>query len=186
MALVHEAIRIKTTGNYNIAIGTQALSIQETGSNNIAIGHQAYVPDENGSNQMRLGNTNIVFASIQVPLAISSDRRWKSNIRTSALGLDFIMKLNPVSYFRDNDISQKSEYGFIAQELDETLRSFGASDNGMVSKDHAGMYNVRYNDLLAPMVKAIQEQQAIIDNQQKQIDELKTLLNKLAQGIVTK
>jgi hypothetical protein len=48
------------------------------------------------------------------------------------------------------------------------------------------MYSVRYNDLLAPMVKAIQEQQAIIDNQQKQIDELKTLLNKLAQGMVTK
>jgi trimeric autotransporter adhesin len=32
----------------------------------------------------------------------------------------------------------------------------------MISKDDKGMYSIRYNDLVAPMVKAIQEQQAII------------------------
>jgi trimeric autotransporter adhesin len=47
------------------------------------------------------------------------------------------------------------------------------------------MYSVRYNDLLAPMVKAMQEQQTMIEvqqkqleAQQKQIDELKVLLKK--------
>ena len=38
------------------------------------------------------------------------------------------------------------------------------------------MYSVRYNDLLAPMVKAIQEQQVQIDEQKKQIEELKLLI----------
>jgi trimeric autotransporter adhesin len=38
------------------------------------------------------------------------------------------------------------------------------------------MYSVRYNDLIAPMVKAIQEQQLLIEAQQKQIDELKKLM----------
>ena len=42
------------------------------------------------------------------------------------------------------------------------------------------MYSVRYNDLLAPMVKAMQEQQVIIEAQQKQIEELKLLVQKLA------
>ena len=38
---------------------------------------------------------------------------------------------------------------------------------------------MRYNDLIAPMVKTIQQQQSIIQTQQKGIDELKSLLNKL-------
>ncbi|MBK7175261.1 MAG: tail fiber domain-containing protein [Bacteroidales bacterium] len=40
----------------------------------------------------------------------------------SDLGLEFINKLNPVSYTRLNDEKQKTEYGFIAQELEETLQ----------------------------------------------------------------
>jgi hypothetical protein len=34
------------------------------------------------------------------------------------------------------------------------------------------MYGVRYNDLLAPMVKAIQEQQAIIEELKAKIEKL--------------
>ena len=34
------------------------------------------------------------------------------------------------------------------------------------------MYGVRYNDLLAPMVKAIQEQQAIIEELKAKIEAL--------------
>ena len=47
------------------------------------------------------------------------------------------------------------------------------------------MYSVRYNDLLAPMVKAIQEQQTMIaemkkenEKQQKEITELKKMVIK--------
>ena len=40
------------------------------------------------------------------------------------------------------------------------------------------MYSVRYNDLLAPMVKAIQEQQAQIDEQQILINKLIKQLGK--------
>jgi len=65
--------------------------------------------------------------------------------------------------------------------LEETLNTSGAADNGIISKDDAGMYGVRYNDLIAPMVKAIQEQQAMVQQQQelikamqKEIDELKS------------
>ena len=56
----------------------------------------------------------------------------------------------------------------------------GATNNGIISKDDAGMYGVRYNDLLSPMVKAMQEQQQMIEvlqkqneRMQQQIDELK-------------
>jgi hypothetical protein len=42
-----------------------------------------------------------------------------------------------------------------------------------------GYYNLRYADFVVPLVKAVQEQQEIIENQQKQIDELKKMLEKL-------
>ena len=100
------------------------------------------------------------------------NKRWKSDIKKSALGLDFINKLNPVSYSRNNDETKKLEYGFIAQEIEATLNQIDAKNNGIITKDDAGMYSVRYNDLLAPMVKAIQEQQAIIEKLTKRIDEL--------------
>ena len=93
--------------------------------------------------------------------------------------------MNPVFYTRkdvqDNEgkpvilnttTNPTTEYGFIAQEMDATLNQLDAKNNGIITKDDAGMYSVRYNDLLAPMVKAIQEQQAIIEKLTKRIEEL--------------
>ena len=60
----------------------------------------------------------------------------------------------------------------IAQELEAALAKFDTKNNGIISKDDEGMYGVRYNDLIAPMVKAMQEQQAIIDAQAKTIAEI--------------
>ena len=143
-------------GSNNTAIGTSSGLNIVYGNNNVIIGNSA-VPPTNGDNQVRIGNTDITYAGIQVAWSITSDKRWKSNIQKSSLGLDFIKKLNPVSYFRNNDESKKVEYGFIAQEVEESLNSSNASNNGIITKDDAGMYSVRYNDLLSPMVKAIQE-----------------------------
>ena len=143
-----------------------------TGDNNIAIGAYAQVPSSSGSNQVMIGNISITYAGIQVPWTITSDKHWKSDIRDSHLGLDFISKLRPVSYYRNNDENKKIEYGFIAQELEAVLNIAGASNNGIISKNDEGMYGVRYNDLIAPMVKAIQEQQEIIKALQERIIEL--------------
>ena len=169
-ALGINTFRLLTTGDFNTAIGRRSLENLTTGSNNTGIGHQATAPNATGSNQVRIGNTQVTYAGVQVAWTITSDKRWKSNIAKSNLGLDFIKQLQPVSYTRrDVQVSDKGtkilettsnptvEYGFIAQELEATLNQFGAKNNGIISKDDAGMIGVRYNDLLAPMVKAIQE-----------------------------
>jgi hypothetical protein len=145
------------TGNNNTALGYLAGDGVTTGSNNIILGYNADVPSGTSNNQVRIGNTAISYAGIQVAWTITSDRRWKSNITNSNLGLDFIANLRPVSYIRINDENQKTEYGFIAQEMEETLHNSGAENPGMVTIDDKGNYELRYNDLLAPMVKAIQE-----------------------------
>jgi hypothetical protein len=145
------------TASYNTAIGYSAGSDVTSGSNNTAIGYDAEVPSGSSSNQVRIGNTSVSYAGVQVAWTTTSDKRWKSNIVESNLGLEFISKINPVSYARKNDEKERTEYGFIAQEIEEVLKEEGAGNSGMVTVDDQGRYELRYNDLLAPMVKAIQE-----------------------------
>ena len=167
------------TGGSNTADGVDALRLLTTGSNNTAIGYNAQVPTATGSNQVRIGNGSVSYAGIQVAWTITSDRRLKTDIKNSELGLGFIKKLNPVSYIRINDTGKKTEYGFIAQEVEETLKNLGLSNTGMVSKDDKGMYSVRYNDLFAPIVKAVQEQQVIIESDKLKIKALEEVNNRL-------
>ncbi len=161
-----------TSGNHNTGIGKLAGNAITTGSNNTAIGHNAQVPSATADNQVMVGDTNITYAGVQVAWTITSDSRLKSDIKESNLGLNFINKLKPVSYIRNNDSSKKREYGFIAQGIEEALNESGAADNGIIKIDDKGMYSVRYNDLIAPLVKAVQEQQ-------QQIESLKTEIAKL-------
>ncbi|WKZ70064.1 MAG: tail fiber domain-containing protein [Melioribacteraceae bacterium] len=167
------ALSANTTGDYNTAVGLSALAQNVngnnntaigngagsliTGSNNTAIGNGAQVPNAGFNNQVRIGNTSITYAGVQVAWTVTSDKRWKENIQSSPLGLEFISKLNPVSYTRNNDEKQKSEFGLIAQELEEVLKEFNIENPGMLTIDDDGYYHLRYNDLLSPMIKAIQE-----------------------------
>jgi hypothetical protein len=177
-----------TTGQRNIVIGTEVNVTNATnsifigsaftgaapagGTNRIVIGDSAPVP---GSNSIRIGNTTIGTATTQIAWTTTSDRRWKDNIKDSGLGLDFLQTLRPVSYVRKNDENKKTEYGFIAQELEGALIAAGDKNNAIISKDLEGMYGVRYNDFISITVKAVQEQQVIIEELQKDNEELKAV-----------
>ncbi|MCZ8286385.1 MAG: tail fiber domain-containing protein, partial [Bacteroidia bacterium] len=115
------------------------------------------------SNQVRIGNTAVTYAGVQVAWTITSDKRWKTEIQPSGLGLSFIKALRPVSYIRKNDATKKIEYGFIAQEVETLLSASGVANSGLITKDEEGLLSMRYNDLISPMVKAIQEQQDMIE-----------------------
>ncbi len=174
-ALGHFALVNSTNTSRNIAVGYNAATTN-TGSNNIVIGAETNVAIPSADNQIQMGNGDVTYAAIKVAWTITSDSRYKTNIKTSPLGLAFINQLKPVAYTRTNDAAQKTEYGFIAQEVEQTLMAFGDANNGIISKDYQGMYGMRYNDLMSPLVKAVQEQQAIIDAQSKKITALETAL----------
>ena len=85
-----------------------------------------------------------------------SDRRFKENIEESDLGLEFILKLNPVKFDWKNDSNGKN-YGFIAQELEKTLGKYSFA--GLkIPENGEGHYYINYTQLISPMVKALQEQ----------------------------
>ena len=176
------ALQGNTTGSQNTAIGGFGLDANTTGSNNTSLGYDADVSTSNltnataigsgaivnASNKVRIGNNSVTVIEFPVPYTVSSDRRLKENISRSGLGLDFVLKLNPVQYNMKNG-NGKTDYGFIAQELVELL---GNENVNMVNKD-GEYYTVRYNDLIAPLVKAIQEQQAIINTLKSELQEEK-------------
>jgi hypothetical protein len=74
--------------------------------------------------------------------------------------------------------NDRIDFGFIAQDI-EALVGTGYNILG-IGEDAERQLSLRYADFIAPMAKAIQEQQAQIEQQQKQIDELKTIVAELS------
>jgi hypothetical protein len=252
-----------TTGSYNIGIGHKALATNTTGSFNTAIGDSADVASAAltnataigfgaiaaASNSVRVGNAAVTSIGGQVGWSTLSDGRFKKNVSENVKGLDFIMKLRPVTYFYDfekirgeqqgadnvNDnierngiahfASAKSNNklpnyklksklkspsiviaslpnqpavasanyqqevnandqirytGFIAQEVEATAKSVGFDFSGVDKpKNENDHYALRYAEFVVPLVKAVQEQQALINKQQELINELTKRIEKL-------
>ncbi len=182
-----------TTGGSDTFLGYDTGSNGATYTNSTAVG--AYT-EITASNQIRIGctsGTNGCSASVSsiggpTTWTSTSDRRLKKDIRETDLGLDFIEKLRPVSfYFKSGD--GKLNYGFIAQDVQEAL---GNRDTHTVIResDDMGTYMLTYDDLLSPVVKSIQQQQQEItdDNaalkqliaaQEKEIEELRQQIRNL-------
>jgi hypothetical protein len=158
------------TGSNNVLIGYNAGNSVTSGSNNIAIGISAAVPSGTANNQVRIGNTSITYAGIQVAWTVTSDLKWKEGIRDIDYGLSFITRLRPVDYLRKHNLSGKREAGFIAQDVEKIISELEIEDAGLLSRDSEGSLELRYNDFIPILTKAIQEQQQIIDNQNLKIE----------------
>lgn len=104
----------------------------------------------------------------------TSDRRLKDNIVNTHFGINDLMKIQVRDYFYKADPSKTPVTGFIAQELYEIFPN-------AVSKpaNEEEMWSVDYGKITPLLAKAIQDQQATIEAQQKQIDELTKLVNQL-------
>ncbi len=106
----------------------------------------------------------------------SSDGRFKKNISSINGGIALVKKLKPVTYQWKEimEIGNRTNYGFIAQEVEKILPDF-------VSKSETPVGNTKIKDFrhlntfyFTPIiVSAIQEQQAIIEKQKNEIEALK-------------
>jgi hypothetical protein len=115
---------------------------------------------------------------------LTSDARLKSNIINLDHGLSKIMALRPVNYDKKFDLDSAAavnEHGFIAQEIQKVMPELVSE-----GKDKDKLLSVNYTAIIPVLTKAMQEQQALIEanqatiqKQQEQIDELKTLVEKL-------
>lgn len=180
-------------GNNNVScvfIGHNAGSGLSSYTNAVAIGSNATI---NANNKIRLGNTSVTVIEGQVGFT-TSDARFKSNVQNNAPGLAFIQRLRPVTYnFEYSKYSSflgeknmdtealrgrdaKREMGLIAQEVEAAAKASGLDVSNLVHapESESDNYSVAYGQLVVPLIKAVQEQQAQIEALKKEVAELKT------------
>ncbi len=104
----------------------------------------------------------------------SSDVRLKHDINPIKNVLDKILVLSPSEYYyKRNKDNNKKSVGFIAQDL---LRVFPE----LVSGEDENFYAINYAGMSTFLVKAVQEQQEIIEAQKIEIDELRKVTERNA------
>lgn len=201
VAIGFESLKVNTTASDNIGIGKSTLNQLQMGDgnisigknagntllnagNNIIIGTDAQASSAIADNEITLGNSSITtIRSATTAITSLSDRRDKTDIQTITEGIDFIKELKPVSFTwntRDKSKVGIKSAGFIAQDLLALQKTSTIGANlDLVSENNPEKLEARYNNLLPVMVKAIQDQQAIIEDQKKRLELLEKLVAEL-------
>jgi hypothetical protein len=147
-----------TTGGQHTILGYFADVSSTNLQNATAIGYNTVV---NASNKVRIGNATVSVIEGQVAFTAASDKRLKQDIQDIDTGLDFILKLKPVSYQMKNLADNRLNWGFIAQDIEKLV----GEENAIltIGGDEDRTLGLRYTDFVAPLVKAVQEQQQEIE-----------------------
>jgi hypothetical protein len=107
-----------------------------------------------------------------IKYSITSSSRYKNNIMEME-DVDWLYNLRPVNFTYKNDISGHKEYGLIAEEVEKINPSLVAyGEKGEIE-------SVSYISIISPLVKAVQNQHALIESQNKKIERLEKLVEKL-------
>jgi hypothetical protein len=142
-----------------------------------------------GNNIISLGDESIATFNCQVALTVASDERDKTDFVDLDLGLNFVKALEPVTYYWDKrskygdksaedydlnaqtpDGTHKEDWmdiGFKAQSVQalEEAAGYKIADKKNLTVSLSGdgkQYGLRYEKFIPILVKAIQEQSALI------------------------
>jgi hypothetical protein len=200
-----------STGSNNTSLGENTLISNSTGNDLTIVGARADVTFDglsdataigadatvDASNKVRIGSGSVTIIEGQVPFTTPSDGRFKFNIHENVKGLDFILKLRPVTYQFDvkkqedftrgkikpeqlgtyftsagnDEATQMIRTGFIAQEVEQAAKKSGYDFDGVKApQTEKQYYSLSYSSFVVPLVKAVQEQQKIINRQQEKLD----------------
>lgn len=174
-----------STGSGNSGLGEQAYYFDAALENTSCIGFlSGGVVNE--SDRIEIGNSSVSVIAGHVGFSTFSDERIKKNVNEDVPGLAFITKLRPVTYnldiHKENEMlssgSKKEESnwdtkydiekikmtGFLAQEVEQAAKDSEYDFSGVQKPDNPDeLYSLRYSDFVMPLVKAVQEQQKMID-----------------------
>jgi hypothetical protein len=194
-AFGYSALSANTSGYNNSAFGAQADVSAGALINTTVIGSGAIVT---ASNKVRIGNSSVTVIEGQVAFTSVSDARIKDNIKESVPGLAFIAELRPVTYTlnsqkqeaitmqampdsikakhrllngKNTSVNTVVRTGFIAQEVAAAAKKIGYDFDGVsIPQNETDLYGISYAEFVVPLVKAVQEQQVIIEKLLKRIE----------------
>ena len=155
-------IKFQTTNSVVLAVSANTTNATDT-YNMYSTGAGAY--------RFYVDWAGTIHATSTVITAIS-DQRLKENVRDIDTGLDAVMLLKPrrFDWKEGKGQDKKNVAGFIAQEFEQIFpESVGVSKAG---EDGIEYKNINYETLIPTLVKAIQEQQALITSLTARIEAL--------------
>jgi hypothetical protein len=197
------ALVTNATGSYNTALGYNTGPNAGALQNTTTIGTDATAT---ASDMVRIGNVHVNSIGGQVGWTTLSDGRFKEGLARDVPGLAFITKLKPVTYTvnrqmveeftgvaaRRAGLSKENPAqnaippaaskparitGFVAQEVELVANAIGFDFSGIDKpKNSKDLYGLRYSEFVVPLVKAVQEQQAMIEVLQARLEQLEKLL----------
>jgi Chaperone of endosialidase len=122
----------------------------------------------------------------------TSDSAEKKNIRNLDYGLQEVLKMRPVMYNWKSDEGNDDKVGLIAQEVQRLIPEAVKRGGQLVPKtitdetgklvpnpNYSNRLGIYYSDLIPVLIKAVQEQQAIINSQKTVIENMEKRLQKL-------
>jgi hypothetical protein len=198
-AVGRDALFHNTVGDNNTALGAFAgSSLKGNSNNNIDIGNTGVAFE---SDTIRIGSefqtrtfiaairgvttgiadaVNVVIDSNGQLGTISSSRRFKKEIKQMDKASEAILALKPVTFHYKTDSANTPQFGLIAEEVAEV-------NPDLVVRDKNGeIYTVRYEAVNAMLLneflkshRKMEEQQAMIERQQKQLETLTAGLQKV-------
>lgn len=210
-----------TNSQFNTAIGYAAGNSFDNGWNNVFVGANVDVNGTGyfnviavgqgtvatGSSVARFGNAASVSYGGWAGWTNLSDGRYKKNVKENVKGLDFIMKLRPITYNMDaTGVSKKlnenqgkelsEQYkqalthkekvtytGFIAQEVEQAANETGYDFSGVDKpKNQNDLYGLRYAEFVVPLVKGMQEQQKTIEDLKSTVEDLKKQIEEMKES----
>jgi hypothetical protein len=174
--------------------GTARFALQASNSytNNQGTGFRFKITDGSGTAIYPLSFSNAIgdanFSSLGTGTVYSnsgtltntnpSDSSLKNTIKPLGYGLSEVLKLQPKTFYYNSDKAKTSlKYGFIAQEVQKIMPDVVREFNTYKTVDSAGnkveqvvkKLGLESDGIYVTLVKAIQEQQVIIDDLKKRI-----------------
>ncbi len=185
--------------NGRLRIGTE--TVEDTGANRLEWNSSLF-PDTDDAFQ--LGGSALRWEAVWATDGTinTSDRREKKDIQRLNYGLREILDLNPVRFRWKAKPEQGEKLGLIAQDLLEVIPEVVKtheyvrtedSENANLEKKELDRLGVYYTDLIPVLVKAIQEQQELIQGYKAEqqesksaIADLQSQMNQLTKQLQTK
>jgi hypothetical protein len=170
-----------TTGSNNVAIGVSAAGSLTTGSGNVYINANAASGAESNTTRIGTSQTQCFIAGIRGRTTtnnnaiavlidsagqlgtVSSSASVKRNIKDMADTSASLSQLRPVTFIYKDDTSNTTQFGLIAEEVDQAFPSL------VIYDDKGKPETVQYHILPVLLLNEMKKQQVIINEQQNNI-----------------
>jgi hypothetical protein len=175
---LHAQIKISSTGKVGINNTNPTYQLDVTGDFRISPSSNAVICNDGyfyPSGDVSLGTSSQRWTDIYADYptftsspVIDSDVSLKTDISDFSEMSGQLNRLRAVKYkLKSETVDGRTYYGFIAQEVKEIFPD-------IVVKREDGTYGIRYMELIPVMVKAIQEQQKVIEDLESRLKVLES------------